>query len=202
MVISPTFQTVHRASPGTLEPLRCRWYRILNWGLLSWTITSNRNYTRHHILTYIFILSIKKQTKRTFHGHIPWIYFLWIFQKWSPHLLLPGSSQLVVSQLATLLAGSGASGGSSGGSGGLVFAEDRPGVFAGDPATASHLHVDRKPLLQFCALGWMDWDGMGMDWELMGIDGNWWEMGKDNERHGDRHWLNMSLGNIYAWIYG
>eukprot|EP00435_Cladocopium_sp_Y103_P012638 s1090_g3.t1 len=33
---------------------------------------------------------------------------------------------------------------------GLVFAEDRPGLFAGDAGTASHLHVDRKPLLQFC----------------------------------------------------
>lgn len=47
--------------------------------------------------------------------------------------------KVLVSQLGTLLSRAG-----------LVFAEDRPGLFAGDAGTASHLHVDRKPLLQFC----------------------------------------------------
>lgn len=50
-----------------------------------------------------------------------------------------GDGKVLVSQLAALLSRAG-----------LVFAEDRPGLFAGDAGTASHLHVDRKPLLQFC----------------------------------------------------
>lgn len=42
----------------------------------------------------------------------------------------------------------------------LVFSEATPSLFAGDGGTGSHLHVDRKPLLQVCALSAMEmWDG-------------------------------------------
>ena len=60
---------------------------------------------------------------------------------------------MLVSQLAALLSRAG-----------LVFAEDRPGLFAGDAGTASPLHVDRKPLLQFCALEQKVADGLGKKW--------------------------------------
>ena len=32
----------------------------------------------------------------------------------------------------------------------LYFSEQTPMLFAGDGGTASHLHIDRKPLMQFC----------------------------------------------------
>lgn len=67
------------------------------------------------------------------------------------------ASQVLVSQLAALLSRAG-----------LVFAEDRPGLFAGDAGTASHLHVDRKPLLQFCALEQKVADGLGKKKDILG----------------------------------
>lgn len=96
----------------------------------------------------------------------------WTFSSLISHIFpLPDfPSQVLVSQLAALLSRA------------LVFAEDRPGLFAGDAGTASHLHVDRKPLLQFCAL------------ELKVADG----LGKKRIFWGN---VNKKTCNIYTYLY-
>lgn len=94
----------------------------------------------------------------------------WTFSSLISHIFpLPNDfpSQVLVSQLAALLSRAG-----------LVFAEDRPGLFAGDAGTASHLHVDRKPLLQFCALELKVADGLGKKqifWGNVNKQGGAWE---------------------------